>query len=126
VEFTAENIPSLPAAVLPSLLTTIRTNNAFAKEKAALLKTFQTVYPVEAVGMDLIPQLYAERAETNRVNHVNATESWMKQDSLLTASPAQVKCPYPLYTRDIFSLHNQGILHYLVAGEMLQGNRKKS
>jgi hypothetical protein len=101
--------------VLPALLTTIRTNNAFAKEKAAVLKTFQSVYPVEAIDMELIPQLYAERAETNRVNHANTTESWIKQDSLLTSSPAQVIYS-TLHTCPTFCMQNQCISRNILAG----------
>ena len=89
-DFTAANIPSLPDVVLPALLTTIRSNGAFSKEKAAVLKAFQIVYPAENVRADLFPLLYAERVETNRMNNSGAEEAWTKGDALLASSPEQV------------------------------------
>jgi hypothetical protein len=85
-DFTTGNIPTLPEAVLPTVLSTIRTNSAFAKERHTILKAFQSVYPAEKVNVDLLPLLYAERAETNRINCDGVDVG----DSLLASSPAQV------------------------------------
>lgn len=88
-DFNGANVQALPQAVVPSLISLVRTNAAFASERENVLKTFQCVYPAGAHDVWLLPFLYADRAETNRIMY-EGEQGEVSRSSAAVTSPAEV------------------------------------